>query len=476
MDWRSIHSIEEYKVGVIEVSEINTRIDNLVDYIKNRVNAICDDWSIKTILKNQNQIRFSESQIDITKNWKEIKFELFLSRKRRTIDISLNDLRHQTIDKTVEYCDKLLKMGKMNLNYKRMAEGPFEYDASIQEKIFDKKVISLDENAVDLVNDGIQAAIDEGAHRVAGSFFYGNSWITQINSIGLKGEFTRTNLNFRIRAFAKDMYATGESISCSTHLNHGFDVIASGKEAGQICQQAIGGKKGAPGMYNIIIYPKVSTELQAPTPALAMNAYTQKMGLAWLVGRKEGDTIANEKLSVWDDGTMDYGLATAPFDDELVPKQKTLLIDKGVIRTFFNNSSLAKKGNSSTGNAGITVPKPTNTIFSTGDFSLEELMEISEKPTLLITSTWYTRYQSYAPPATLSSLPKDGMFLVKNRGKNLEPVRELRINSDHYHMLKKTKALGKKLKQVSTWLSTSENPVFAPYMLIEDIRMSTGTA
>jgi len=57
----------------------------------------------------------------------------------------------------------------------------------------------------------------------------------------------------------------------------------------------------------------------------------------------------------------------------------------------------------------------------------------------------------------------------------LEPIRELRINSDHYHMLKNTTALGKDLKQVSTWLSTSENTVFAPFMLIEDIKMSTGT-
>ena len=457
------------------MNETDNYVDSLINYIKNRLQSFCTDWSIKAIVKNENQIRFSESQIDINKNWSEIKFELFLSQKRRTIDISLNDLRYPTIDKTLDYCRKLLKMGKLNINYKRMAEGPFEYDKSIQSKIFDEKVVNLDENAVDLVNDGIQAAIEEGAHRVAGSFFYGASRIIQRNSLGLKGEYDRTNLNFRIRAFAKDMYATGESLSCSTHLNHEFDVIATGKEAGEICKKAIGGKKGKPGIYNLIIFPKVSTELQAPTPSLAMNAYTQKMGLAWLIGKKEGDEIAHNNISVWDDGTRDYGLASAPFDDELVPTQNTLLIDNGIIQTFFNNTSLSKKDQLSTGNAGITVPKPTNTVFSSGDYTLEELMEISEKPTLLITSTWYTRYQSYAPPAALSSLPKDGMFFIKNGGKILEPVRELRINSDHYHLLKNTIALGKNLKQVSTWLSTSNNPVFAPFMLIEDIKMTTGT-
>ncbi len=271
------------------------------------------------------------------------------------------------------------------------------------------------------------------------------------------------------------MYATGEALSCSTHLEEGFDAITAGEEAGKICNMAVGGKKGKPGIYNIIIYPKVSTELQAPTPSLAMNTYIKKLGLSWLAGKKVGDKIANDIISVWDDGKIEYGLASSLFDDECVPTKRTLLIDKGIIHQYFTNTSLARKNQVSTGNAGITMPKPTNTVFAPGDHSLEELMEVSEKPTLLISSTWYTRYQSYAPPGALSSLPKDGMFLVKNKGKVLEPVRELRINSDHYHMLEHTIALGKDIKQVKTWLSPTGNPVFAPFMLIEDIKLTTGT-
>lgn len=451
------------------------KLFEIINITKNKIERICTDWSIKAIIKKDNQIRFSESQIDINKNWDEVKLELFLSQKRRTIEITLNDLRNDIIEKTLNNCKKLLSVAKLNVHFKRLPEGPFTYDRTIESKIYDAKVEQLDEKAIDLVEKATEASIKEGAKRVAGSFFYSSTQFHIENSIGLEGSYKRTKLNFRIRAFAEDMYATGEAISCSTHLNHGFDVIGAGEEAGRICKQAIGGKKGNPGIYNIIIYPKVSTELQAPTPAIAMNLYVQKRGLAWLVGKRRGDQIANDTVSVWDDGTKEYGLRSAPFDDELVPTKKSLLIDNGTINQFFTNNSLSKKNEGSTGNAGITMPKPTNTIFSIGDYTLEELMEISEKPTLLITSTWYTRYQSYAPPAVLSSLPKDGMFLVKNRGKILEPVRELRINSDHYHMLKNTTALGKDLKQVSTWLSSSENTVFAPFMLIEDIKMSTGT-
>jgi len=452
------------------MNEMEEKSYQLMDFIKTRVEKFSTDWSIKAVLNNENQIRFSENQIDINKNWNEIKIILFLSHRRRTLDIVINDLRPEAIDKALLNCKKLLNMAKLNINYKKMPEGPFDYKRL---NIYDEKVVNLDEIAVDLVSNATEAALNEGANRVAGSFFHGFTQVIQSNSLGLIGSYNKTFLNFRIRTFAKDMYATGEAISCSSHIDHGFSAIDAGREAGMICTQAVGGKKGKPGLYNIIIYPKVSTELQSPTPSIAMNRYTQKMGLAWLVGKKEGDKIANNNISVWDDGTIDYGLASSPYDDELVPRKKTLLINKGKIHQFFTNTSLSKKEQESTGNAGITVPEPTNTVFSIGDYSLEELMEISDKPTLLITSTWYTRYQSYAPPGALSSLPKDGMFLVKNKGKELEPVRELRINSDHYHMLEHTIALGKELKQVSTWLGT--NPVFAPYMLIEDIKMTTGT-
>jgi predicted Zn-dependent protease len=457
------------------MSEKREILYDAIKLVKNQIEHFCTDWAIKGIIELKNQIRFSESQIDINKVWDNIKLELFLTQKRRTIDITIDNLNPKIIEKTLSNCQNLLNILKINTNYKRLPEGPFCYDNQIQNEIFDENVVNMKEKAIGIVGEATDAALTNRAKRVAGSFFYGNAEIFLENSKGQQGKYKNTYLNFRIRAFAKDMYATGEALTCSTHLNHGFDPVGAGEEAGIICKQSIGWKKGKPGTYNIIIYPKVSTELQAPTPAIAMNYYVQKMGLAWLVGKRIGDKIANDIISVWDDGTKAYGLCSSPFDDELTPRKKTLLIDKGILNQYFTNTSLSKKTQESTGNAGITMPKPTNTVFSTGEYSLEELMEISEKPTLLITSTWYTRYQSYSFPGEFSSLPKDGMFLVKNKGKILEPVRELRINSNHLHMLEHTIALGKTLKQVSTWLSPADNVVFAPFMLIEDIKMTTGT-
>ncbi|MFX1392176.1 MAG: metallopeptidase TldD-related protein, partial [Promethearchaeota archaeon] len=403
------------------MSEIKHEIlMDMMEQAKKSIKEFFTDWVIKGIINSENQIRFSDSKIDINKNWDDIKINLFLSKDRRTTEIAINDLRPNIIENTLKYCQKLLNVSERNRHYKRLPEKKFRYDSSIQKKIFDKKIVNLGEKAIDLVENAMEASLSQGAKRVAGSFFFGNAHYFLETSTGIEENFKRTNLNFRIRAFAEDMYATGEALSCSTHLEKGFDAIGAGEEAGGICKMAIGGKKGEPGIYNIIIYPKVSTELQAPTLSLAMNSYIKKMGLSWLVGKKVGDKIANDIISAWDDGTIDYGLASSPFDDECAPTKKTLLINKGTIYQFFTNTSLTRKNQESTGNAGITMPRPSNTVFATGDHTLEELLEVSEKPTLLITSTWYTRYQSIAPPGVLSSLPKDGMFLVKNKGKELE--------------------------------------------------------
>ncbi|MFW9949534.1 MAG: hypothetical protein ACFFKA_05360 [Candidatus Thorarchaeota archaeon] len=179
---------------------------------KNLISSFCSDWVIKGIIKTQNQIRFSNNQIDINKQWNEIKLDLFLSRKRRTLEIVINDLSSINIENTLAHSDKLLNVLKINTNFRHLPEGPFNYNSEIQKKIYDPKVVELDETAVNLVKDAINQSLHQGATRTAGTFFYGKNHIYLESSTGLKGDYKKTNLNFRIRAFAEDMYSTGEAI------------------------------------------------------------------------------------------------------------------------------------------------------------------------------------------------------------------------------------------------------------------------
>lgn len=77
---------------------------------------------------------------------------------------------------------------------------------------------------------------------------------------------------------------------------------------------------------------------------------------------KLGEKIADEKVTIIDDGTIPALFGSSPFDDEGVPTRRTPVIERGVLRNYLLNAYTARKlnlkttGNASrgiTGNAGI---------------------------------------------------------------------------------------------------------------------------
>jgi len=73
---------------------------------------------------------------------------------------------------------------------------------------------------------------------------------------------------------------------------------------------------------------------------------------ASFLGKKAGLRIGSELITLIDDGTLEKGPASAPFDAEGVPTQKRVIVDKGILRGFLYNTSAARRaGAQSTGNA-----------------------------------------------------------------------------------------------------------------------------
>ncbi len=77
---------------------------------------------------------------------------------------------------------------------------------------------------------------------------------------------------------------------------------------------------------------------------------------------KLGEKIASEALTVIDDATMPGLFGSSPFDDEGVASRRTVVIERGVLKSYLLNTYTARKlglkttGNASrgiTGNAGV---------------------------------------------------------------------------------------------------------------------------
>ena len=89
-----------------------------------------------------------------------------------------------------------------------------------------------------------------------------------------------------------------------------------------------------------------------------MSIYRHESFLAGMLGEK----VASEILTVVDDGSIPGLFGSSPFDDEGVPSRRTVVIERGVLKSYLLNSYAARKlgmkttGNASrglTGNAGI---------------------------------------------------------------------------------------------------------------------------
>ena len=67
---------------------------------------------------------------------------------------------------------------------------------------------------------------------------------------------------------------------------------------------------------------------------------------------KLGEKVASENLTIIDDGIMPGLFGTSPFDDEGVPSRRTVVIERGVLKSYLLNTYAARKlGMKTTGNA-----------------------------------------------------------------------------------------------------------------------------
>ncbi len=128
-------------------------------------------------------------------------------------------------------------------------------------------------------------------------------------------------------------------------------------------------KSIASGKYDIILHKDAMISfLSSFSGIFSAKAVQDNMSL--LKG-KLGEKIASEKITIVDDGTLKDGKMQVPFDSEGYPTERTVLIDKGVLKSYLYNSKTALKDNvKSTGNGFKASYKSTVTVQTT-NFYLE---------------------------------------------------------------------------------------------------------
>ncbi len=181
---------------------------------------------------------------------------------------------------------------------------------------------------------------------------------------------------------------------------------------------------------------------------------------------KEGKEIAANLLSIYDDGLLDYGLNSSPFDGEGVAKQQTPLIEGGVFKNFlFDLQTAALCGRQSTGN-GLrsyhTLPKPTpnNILVAPQTGTLFEA--ISEMDEGILVYDLIGGGQSNILAGDFST--SIGLGFKVEGGEIKGRVKECVIAGNLYEILKRVSQIGGELKDLGGY--------YLPFIKLQDVKLT----
>src|SRR6266852_3543732 len=186
-----------------------------------------------------------------------------------------------------------------------------------------------------------------------GSFDAATGHKVLANSHGFVGEYRRSYCSVAAIPIAQSESGGMQRdywFSVARNLGRLDSPEGVGKIAAQRTLRRLGGRKVKTARVPIILDPMVATSILGHIFE-GINGDSVYRGASFLAG-KLGEKIAGDHVTVIDDGTMVGGFGTSPFDGEGIPTRRTVVIEKGVLKSYLLNTYTAKKlGLQTTANA-----------------------------------------------------------------------------------------------------------------------------
>jgi len=361
----------------------------IAQYIVKILQDKVDDAIVSVAKKDTQQLKFSNNKIIATTNREAQNVDIFIASKKRIVSTNVEGLSKEDADAAVKSLLSFVKKVKKKKDYRGIAEGPFKY-RTIRDS-FDPKIASLGDSAVDIAERNINVALEHGAKRADGilEFSVFERFLKTSNDVEVEDKGTTVYLS--LRAFLNKA-ASGHITEFSRTLKQ-FDDVAKAKKAAEIAAKAAFPEGIVQGKYDVIFSPLAFANILQHVGDAA-SAFSVESGLSFLKG-KVTKQVAAKNVTMIDDGAMPNGYHSAKCDDEGVPTQKNVIIDKGVLKTYLHNTTTAYKYKTkTTANAGLTSPEPWNLELGPGNDSESSLFQNVRKG-LYITNLWYTRFSDH---------------------------------------------------------------------------------
>ncbi len=153
-----------------------------------------------------------------------------------------------------------------------------------------------------------------------------------------------------------------------------------------------------------------------------------------------GQMVASEHVTLVDDGLLPGGLGTRPFDREGVAAQRTIVIEKGVLKNFLCSAYAARKlGLAATGNGTGNGEAPTNFYLLPDSTPPEEILRSAAQ------CLYVTRLLGQGVNLVTGDYSRGAFGLWVERGEIVHPVHEITISGNLRQMLAGVEQVGNDL-------------------------------
>jgi PmbA protein len=416
-----------------------------------------DDVVAQVARSHEKQIKFSNSDITLSKEWLHSQMSLFVAKDKKLVSTTIEHPSKKTIACSIKKAVGLTSLMAPKEDYQGIGGG-----GSYLSHIYNGDMITQDDFLFSLTKEVINTAL-EYAPEIAGVIYVGKEESGIATSEGLTETDRNSWVTLSLRALNDG--ASGHGVHCARTLKDFFPLQAAHK-AGDIAQRSVSPCSIKQGRYTVVFDPLAFANLVSHYIDFS-SIFSIESGTSFLID-KLGETVASEMVTLSDDGTHPQGIHSQKFDDEGVAIRKTDIIKNGVLMHYLHNTSTARKyGTETTGNAGLVAPHAWNAVFDPGDRSYEELF-LENAGALYITNVWYTRFQNYRT-GDFSTIPRDGAFLIK-KGGDLQPIGNIRISDNLFLLFSRIDGLSRQQEQIYWWEASI--PSFVPYVVMKDVNIT----
>lgn len=279
---------------------------------------------------------------------------------------------------------------------------------------------------------------DRARQIAAGIFSSGSVHQILANSRGLYAQHQQTRAEFSVTILEEN--SSGWAKSNSPDILR-LDTEALAESASLKAAQTRAPRELPPGAYTVILEPAAVLDLVgflfydfAGTAVLdKRSCFTGRLG----------KKLFGENITICDD--VYHPLQTgAPYDGEGQPRQKVLLVDRGVMKNLVYARATAKRMKTRPTGHGFSLPNdygeaPMNLVFAGGPHSVDEMVRSTDRG-ILVTRLWYIR-EVDPYKKVLTGMTRDGTFLVE-KGRVTGGIRNFRFNQGILEMLANVEMLG----------------------------------